>query len=198
MKALLFGVSLGWAAGISPGPLMMFVITTALKKGARAGMHVALAPFLTDTPMLIVGVLTASVLSGGGALTALTVAGGVYLIWLGVFELRHLEAARIESVSGAGDLRRAVWLNLTSPHPWVFWLTVGGPFVARADTGLEAAGFLAGFYVLLVGTKLVTAFVVGSNSHRLPDRVYRWLVLSGAAGLVLFGVLLLVDAIVRG
>ncbi len=198
MKALLFGVSLGWAAGISPGPLMMFVITTALKKGARAGMHVALAPFLTDTPMLIVGVLTASVLSGGGALTALTVAGGVYLIWLGVSELRHLEAARIESVSGAGDLRRAVWLNLTSPHPWVFWLTVGGPFVARADTGLEAAGFLAGFYVLLVGTKLVTAFVVGSNSHRLPDRVYRWLVLSGAAGLVLFGVLLLVDAIVRG
>lgn len=195
VRGLLVGVSLGWAAGISPGPLMMFVVTTALKKGARAAMLVALAPFLTDTPMLLVSVLAASILPSG-AVMVLTVGGGVYLIWLGIDELRHLEAARIESDAVGGDLRRAVWLNLTSPHPWVFWLTVGGPFVARADSGLEAAGFLLGFYLLLVGTKMSTAYLVGSNSHRLPDRVYRWMVISGAGGLVLFGVILLVEAIV--
>ncbi len=197
MRSLLIGVSLGWAAGISPGPLMIFVISTSLKKGARAGMRVALAPFLTDTPMLIVSVIATSRV-GDDALDVLTLIGAVYLVWLGVVELRQAGYDRVLDGQGGGDLRRAIWLNLTSPHPWIFWLTVGGPIVARADSTAVAVGFLVGFYALLVGTKLMTAFLVGSNAHRFSDQIYRTMVKTGAIALIGFGLFLAWDRFLIG
>ena len=43
IAALLLGISYGFAAGISPGPLLALVITQTLKRGWRAGNLIALA-----------------------------------------------------------------------------------------------------------------------------------------------------------
>src|SRR5260370_21500347 len=50
---LLQGIVLGFTAGISPGPMLGLVINQTLKHGWRAGSVTALAPLLSDTPIII-------------------------------------------------------------------------------------------------------------------------------------------------
>ncbi|MFO7549604.1 MAG: LysE family transporter [Acidimicrobiia bacterium] len=194
----MLGISLGWAAGIAPGPLSALVVLTALRRGFPGGARVALAPLLTDAPIIVLALAVVSNLPAG-MVTGLSVAGGAYLVFLGVSELRSAHLATLatpELVGALHDLRRGVLTNLLSPHPWLFWLAVGGPILvtAWARAPVAAVGFLAGFYTLLVGTKLALAAVAAGSRHRLSDRWYRRLVTVGGALLVLLGVLLVAEA----
>jgi threonine/homoserine/homoserine lactone efflux protein len=51
------GIVLGLAAGFSPGPLTVLVISETLRHGLRAGVKVSLAPVLTDLPIIALAVL---------------------------------------------------------------------------------------------------------------------------------------------
>ena len=66
----------------------------------------------------------------------------------------------------ARDLRRAVLVNVLSPHPWIFWATVGGPLLVEAGSAAAAAAFVAGFYVTLVGAKVAVAAIVEAGRRR--------------------------------
>jgi threonine/homoserine/homoserine lactone efflux protein len=48
MRDLLLGLSIGFAAGISPGPLLLLVVTATLMSGWRAGVLTAMSPLITD------------------------------------------------------------------------------------------------------------------------------------------------------
>ncbi len=78
-------------------------------------------------------------------------------------------------------------VNLLSPHPWIAWATALGPLTLTAwsETRLGGVGFVAAFYVLLVGAKVAVALLVARGRHRLGDRGYR-LALRGA-GVLLVG-----------
>ncbi|GIU91459.1 MAG: hypothetical protein KatS3mg011_0365 [Acidimicrobiia bacterium] len=184
MSSLLLGASLGWAAGISPGPLTALLITTALRRGPAAGMRVALAPLVTDLPVVALGVAAAAALPDP-VVVGMNLMGGVYLMWIGVAELRSSGPPP----GPGGDLARGVVVNLLSPHPWLFWLTVGGPLLVEAwrTAPASAVGFLAGFYGLLVGTKLVMAGVVGWGGARLAVRWHHRLAWLGGAGMAGLG-----------
>jgi len=60
LAAFTAAASLGLAGGLAPGPLTALVITRALRYGPRAGAVVALAPVLTDGPLLIGGAALAA------------------------------------------------------------------------------------------------------------------------------------------
>jgi threonine/homoserine/homoserine lactone efflux protein len=47
------GTLLGLAAGFSPGPLTVLVIGETLRHGLRSGLQVAIAPILTDIPVIL-------------------------------------------------------------------------------------------------------------------------------------------------
>lgn len=195
MSDLLFGLGIGWAAGIAPGPLSVLVVTAALQRGFGAGARIAVAPLITDAPIVTLGVLLATGVPES-VLDGLSVAGGVYLVWLGVTEIR--EAGRVEqTVSVAGDLRRGVIANLLSPHPWLFWITVGGPRVADAwERGpLNAVGFVVAFFTVLVGIKLVFAAVVARSGQRLSETWRRRLAVIGGSALIVLGVSLAVGLV---
>jgi threonine/homoserine/homoserine lactone efflux protein len=65
--------------------------------------------------------------------------------------------------------------GLLNPHPWLFWLTVGAAILAKAlaRSWLEAAVFLLGFYLLLVGSKVMVALLAGRFRNLLTGRPYR-------------------------
>jgi threonine/homoserine/homoserine lactone efflux protein len=44
VRETLFGLTIGWAAGISPGPLNLLVAQSAIRSGAAAGALVATSP----------------------------------------------------------------------------------------------------------------------------------------------------------
>ena len=80
MDALLVGVSLGFGAGLAPGPLLALVIRSTLQDGFAAGVRVAISPLVTDLPIVVLAVFMASSLNET-VLAALGLAGGAFVIW---------------------------------------------------------------------------------------------------------------------
>lgn len=194
---MLLGLSLGLAAGISPGPLQALVMTTSLQRGFAGGWRVAVAPLLTDAPIVTLSVAVASQLSDT-ALRGLAIAGGAVLVAFGLKEVwaaRH--PVRDGTPAGRQDIWRGIAVNALSPHPWVFWATVGGPSLIKAwrDDPVFGVGFVAGFFIVLVGVKLALAAFVAAARHRLSDGVRRVMLLAGGVILVGAGVALVVTEV---
>ena len=196
MQFVLAGLALGLGAGLAPGPLMALVITTTLAAGFRSGVRVAFSPLVTDVVVITVSVLVVGALPDR-ATGALGVAGGVYVVWLGIEALREQVVTAVEAPPRAGrdPLLRGALMNLLSPHPWVFWLAVGGPLLVSAwsSSPAAAAGFLAAFYLLLIGSKVVLAAVVAGGRRHLDERGLRIAHLAAGALLLLTGVVLVVQ-----
>jgi len=49
---------LGVSAGFAPGPLLTLVISETLQHDIKSGVKVALAPIITDLPIIILSKLT--------------------------------------------------------------------------------------------------------------------------------------------
>jgi threonine/homoserine/homoserine lactone efflux protein len=189
---LALGVALGLAAGMAPGPMLAFVIGAALERGFAAGARIAAAPLISDAPIVLLSVL---VLEGlpDAALGACSIAGGAFVIFLGVQELRAAPVAPLPARPGAPgrDLWRAAAVNLLNPHPWLFWLGAGGPLLVRAG---QHSAFLVGFYGLLVGTKVALAGAVSAGRGRLlAGRGYRRAVQATALLMIAVGVALAIE-----
>lgn len=199
MDALALGLSLGLGAGVAPGPLLAVVIRATLEGGFAAGARVAMGPFLTDVPIIAFAALLAAALPEE-ALAVLGIAGGAFLVWLGVEALRE-DVAPIATAGGepgasagaAGSLRRGALVNLLNPHPWVFWIAVGVPILGDGST-TEAAVFLVAFYAMLVGSKLVVAALLAAGRERLlRGRGYRLALRASGVLLLAAGVALAVE-----
>ena len=98
MAELLAGMSLGFAAGVSPGPLLTLVIATALEHGPAAAVRVSFAPLVTDTTVILLALVVLTNVPDR-VFTGLGLVGGVYLIVLGVQEFRA------QPVTGETDRR---------------------------------------------------------------------------------------------
>jgi threonine/homoserine/homoserine lactone efflux protein len=200
VHALLLGLTLGIGAGVAPGPLLAVVIRTTLEGGFGAGARVALGPLLTDVPIIAVAVVLASALPDE-ALAALGVAGGLFLLWLGLDALRDVpapvEAAVGErvAVDAAGSLCRGAVVNLLNPHPWVFWIAVGVPILGDGSVA-DGVLFLVPFYLMLIGAKLVVAAALGAGRERLLRGAgYRRALRASGVLLLAAGVVLAVEGI---
>lgn len=189
IEALLTGWGLGLAAGISPGPLLALVITATLERGLGAGWRVASAPLWSDAPVILVSLwLVSSVATK--FLAALGFVGGGWVVYLGLQALWRARRPVLLEAPGSTarrDILNAVLVNLLSPAPWLFWLTVGGPLSVAFWRQSVAGGLAFGtsFYAALVGSKGVLAVLVASGRHRLEGRGYR-LVLA-LCGLLMVG-----------
>lgn len=196
MGFLLTGALLGLSGGLSPGPLLALVISETLRHGMRAGMGVALAPLLTDVPIILGTVMLLQPLADRSLPLALIhLGGGFYLGWLGVQGM-GFRGAELQATDPAGSLRRGVIANFLNPSPYLFWLAIGAPTVLNAwqQGGPAVATFLLAFYTLLVGSKILLAIGVGRFSQRLL-RSRGYIVLMRGLGLILlvYGLWLLRD-----
>ena len=197
MTELLAGLSLGLGAGISPGPLLALVVTTTLERGFAAGSRVAVAPLLTDAPIIV---LTVAVVSSvpDGVLQALGVCGGLVVAGMGLWTVvtARRPVAGAEHVAPSVDLWRGVVVNVLSPHPWIFWIGVGAPLLVSSwrDAPARGIAFLAGFYLLLVGSKVVIAWLVARAGHRLGQTARTRLLVVGGLLLVVGGGVLVWEA----
>ena len=61
---LAMGSILGLSAGFAPGPLLTLVISETLQHDIRAGVKVALAPIVTDLPIIMLTLFILVKLSG--------------------------------------------------------------------------------------------------------------------------------------
>jgi threonine/homoserine/homoserine lactone efflux protein len=193
-SALVTGIMLGLAAGFSPGPLMALVITHSLRHSVREGLLVSAAPLVTDAPIIVVVLLVLNrVAEFERLLGALAAVGGLYVLYLSYETLRTGPLLEAVSEARPRSLGKGVLVNLLNPHPYLFWVTVGGPFILEIQQSgwLAPCLFLAGFYLFLVGSKVVIAVVAGTSRSFLAGRAYVAIMRALGLALGIFAVLLL-------
>ena len=199
MELALLGLSLGLAAGVSPGPLLTLVVSSTLERGFGAGLRVAVAPLLTDTPIILLAVLVLRELSSQW-LALLGAVGGLVVIGLGIDTLRPKAPPDLEKETASGsklDLARGALVNLLNPHPWIFWITVQGPILIqgwRRDPG-SAMAFLMTFYLAIVGSKIAVAGLIARGRAGLDRRWYRRILAACGVLLVAMGCWLILGAV---
>ena len=175
LSFLITGTILGLSAGFAPGPLLALVISETMEHGVRAGIKVALAPILTDLPIIIVTIFILAKLSDfQSVLGIISIIGALFILYLGINNLRTKGIELDLDKSAPRSFQKGIIANALSPHPYLFWFSVGGPITIKAmDQNLLAAiSFIGSFYVLLLGTKIVLAILVGKSRTFLMGNRY--------------------------
>ena len=172
---LIAGTILGLSAGIAPGPLLALVISETIEHGVRSGVKIALAPILTDLPIILITILFLSKINHfQNILGIISIIGGFFILFLGLESMRSKGVDLNLNKSTPKSLQKGILANVLSPHPYLFWFSVGGPTTIKAiDVNLFAAtSFILSFYVLLVGSKIVLAILVGKSRSFLTGNKY--------------------------
>lgn len=173
---LTLGAVLGLAAGCSPGPLLALVISETLRHNVRSGIKVALAPVVTDLPIILFTFFILSKVSDSRTiLGVISLIGGLFVLSMAVENSRIKGIDMRVSSDAPRSLMKGVLANALSPHPYLFWLSVGAPLLNKAMSTSPTApiAFLGGFYALLLGSKVLLAILAGRSKAVLQGTAYR-------------------------
>ncbi|MCD6298614.1 MAG: LysE family transporter [Deltaproteobacteria bacterium] len=194
------GATLSLPAAIMPGPFQAFLLSQALKNGWKRTLPAALAPLVTDGPIiaLVLFILTQT---PQWFLDILRIAGGLFIIYLarGVFVALKTPGPTLEPSEHAArqTLLNAIAMNFLNPNPYIFWSVVAGPIMLcgwRESAGLGII-FIAGFYGTFVCI-LVALIIVFATAGRLNPKVNRILITITAVALAAFGVYQIIVGII--
>ncbi len=172
---LILGITMGLTAGLSPGPLLMLLISETIKQNRKAGIMVACAPLITDLPIVLISLFVLHAISDYHfILGIISVLGALYLGYL-AFENIRLKYYDFDTVkTGPKSLGKGIITNFLNPNPYLFWMTIGAPTVLRGNRTniLFSLCFVIGFYVFLVGSKIVIALLVDRSKTLLKSSIY--------------------------
>lgn len=189
LSQLLVGAGFAFAAAVQPGPLQAYLISQTLSHGWRRTAPAALAPLLSDLPIvcLVLLVLTrmpAAVVQG------LQLGGGLFLLYLAVGAFKACRDDPKNRARAAPPvhqtLLRAALVNLLNPNPYLGWTLVMGPLLLEAwhDSPAGGVALVAAFYLTLILVNLAIILLFGA-ARSLGPRVARGLV--GLSALALAG-----------
>ena len=169
------GIILGLSAGVAPGPLLALVVSETLQHDIKAGVKVALAPILTDLPIILLTLfILAKLARFHVVLGVVSVIGACFIFYLGIRNTTTRGADITENRGTRKSLQKGILVNALSPHPYLFWFSVGAPTTIKAlELNMAAAAsFVLSFYVLLVGSKIILAIMVGKSRSFLKGNTY--------------------------
>ncbi|MCI0394489.1 MAG: LysE family translocator [Chloroflexi bacterium] len=191
LSYFLTGLNLGFPAAASPGPLQSFLLSQSLKNGWRRTLPAALAPLLSDGPIIVLVLLILSQIPAW-FVRLLSVAGGLYAFYLAWGAYRAFrQPIRQPAVAPAGSqesLLKVTVTNLLNPQPYIYWGTLLGPTLLEGWRLSPAHGlaFILGFYGTLV-SGFAVLIVLFDRAGRLDPRLNRLLGWLSVLALILFG-----------
>jgi len=180
------GIILGVTSGITPGPLLTFIISQTFNYGFKEGAKATVAPLITDLPIIAIAFVIAWRFEDVGWVPGLlSFAGAGFIIYLAWGNLRFNPNLMPTAVTNPKSMLKGTLINLLNPAPYFFWMTVGVPFLSKTWTATPGAAvaWIIGFYVALIGSKLTLAALVSRTRSFLNSRVYLWI--NRGLGLVL-------------
>ncbi|MFX1563250.1 MAG: LysE family translocator [Promethearchaeota archaeon] len=198
LEFLVSGVIFGLAAGTSPGPLLALVFSETIKYGKREGIKIAVSPLITDSPIILFVLFILSSLKGYNFVVGMiSLFGACYLIYLGVENLR-VKIDEFDVKPGKEDaLKRGVISNFLNPHPYLFWLSIGGPMIFKSlDIHISATIlFILGFYSLLIGSKIGIVLILEKSKSFIKSKYYLYVVRALGIALVLSALIFVKDSL---
>ena len=179
-----------------PGPSLLFTVGRALSVGRAAALRTVVGNAVGITTQIVaIAVGLGPVVASSATLyTAVKVAGGVYLVWLGVQTIRHrrdLSAVAVEQETrgaAAGAVRAGFVVGVTNAKTLVFFMALLPQFV---DPARAVAPQLLALGLVFAGVALVMDGAVALAAARFrqwfassPRRLER---VGGAGGLMMIG-----------
>jgi len=185
------GFGLGVSAAVQPGPFQAYLLGRSLQLGWKRALPAALAPLISDGPIILLVVLVLSQVPRW-LLRGLAVAGGLFVLYLAYQTFQSFRNFKpVTPASGAErqNLLQAALMNALSPNPYIFWSLVGGPILLRGwqVSPLHGVSFLLGMYLMLVAGNagLILLF---SSARGIGPGFSRGMLAFSAAALLLFGI----------
>ncbi|MBU1056249.1 MAG: LysE family transporter [Proteobacteria bacterium] len=175
LNFLTIGIILGLSAGFAPGPLLALVISETLQHDIKSGVKVALAPIITDLPIIILTLFILAKLSNfHNILGIISLAGGFFILFMGYKSIRSKGYEFNFQETKPKSLTKGILANALSPYPYLFWFSVGAPTMTKAMSLniIAPLVFICSFYTLLVGSKILLAILVGKSKSFLCGNVY--------------------------
>jgi threonine/homoserine/homoserine lactone efflux protein len=198
LEFLSAGMLLGLAAGFSPGPLLVLVISETLRHNIRAGIKVSIAPLITDIPIILISLLILNRLAGfKPVLGCISMLGGLFIFYLGYESMKTRGMELNLSSVNSSSFRKGVITNALNPHPYIFYMTVGAPIIFKSiqQNFLATVAFVGSFLLLLVSAKVILALVVERSRTFLQGPVYIWVMRTLGALLLFFSFILFRDGL---
>jgi len=195
---LISGILLGLAAGATPGPLNTLVITETIRHGRKYGLMVAVAPILSDLPIILACVFVVASLERFNTIIGLiSVAGALYIAYLAYECFTVKGAGFVDTAQAPQSLKKGLIANVLNPNPYIFWLTIGATTIMSGyRVGIAAVViFLASFYVCLVGVKITLAMIVDKFKAFMSSKAYIYILRTMGLALLIFSIIYLKEGL---
>ena len=185
------GIGYGFAAAVQPGPFQTYLISQALLKGWQRSLPSALAPLISDGPIITLCLLVLSQVPPW-LQRFLYIAGGLFVLYLAYSAYRtwkNFDAQLPSTEMGTRQsLLNAALTNLLAPGPYIFWALVTGPILIRGwrENPFFGVSFILGFYVTMI-LSLCAIIIVFSSARQLGPRVNHILLGISVIALFCFG-----------
>ena len=183
LDQLLLFMAAGWLLNLTPGPDVLYIVSSALRGGVRAGMVAALgitAGCFVHIAAAAVGV-SAVLMASSTAFTVLKWVGAAYLLYVGVRLLFSRASSAIElgatpavstGATGRNGLKnvffKGFWTNVLNPKVALFFLAFVPQFIAPGTENPALHFLLLGilFNVNALPVNLGYAALAGWASRR--------------------------------
>ena len=188
---ILQGIGYGLAAAAQPGPYQTYLISQTLIKGWKRTLPAALAPLLSDGPIIALCLFVLNQVPLW-LQRFLYIAGGFFLFYLAYSAYKTWKSFEPEippSETGTQQsILKAALINTLNPNPYIFWSLVTGPILVTAwrETPVYGLGFMAGFYATMILGFAAIIMVFGS-ARQFGPKFNRVLLGISAIALFCFG-----------
>jgi len=186
------GIGYGFAAAVQPGPFQTYLISQTLTKGWKRTLSAALAPLISDGPIIALCLLVLSQIPAW-LQRFLYIAGGLFILYLAYGAYRawknfDSDISSTESGTHQGVLKAAL-VNMLNPNPYIYWTLVTGPILLMGWREMPAngVGFLTGFYISIL-LSLSAIIIVFGTTRQLGPKVNRALIGISAIALFCFSI----------
>ena len=188
---LIQGIGYGFAAAVQPGPFQTYLISQTLSKGWRLTLPAALAPLISDGPIIVLALVVLSQVPVWFQ-RFLYIAGGLFILYLAysafVAWRNYDKSGVVTDSSGRQSVVKAAMMVALSPGPYIYWSLVTGPILLTGwrEAPANGLGFLVSFYATIV-LSLGGIIVMFGTARQLGPKVNRALLGVSAITLVCFG-----------
>ena len=188
---LIQGIGYGFAAAVQPGPFQTYLISQTLSKGWRLTLPAALAPLISDGPIIVLALVVLSQVPLWFQ-RFLYIAGGLFILYLAysafVAWCNYDKSGVVTDSSGRQSVVKAAMMVALSPGPYIYWSLVTGPILLTGwrEAPANGLGFLVSFYATIV-LSLGGIIVMFGTARQLGPKVNRALLGVSAITLVCFG-----------
>jgi threonine/homoserine/homoserine lactone efflux protein len=190
----------GLTGAMAPGPFLTVTVTRTLRHGRASALLMLVGHALLEAALLVGFAFGLQAFLRRPAITtALALAGGAFLLWMGSDLLRNatdgsltLDTARSGDVpvSRFGPVLHGAMISLSNPY-WTLWWATAGLKLASDGLALGPLGvvaFFVGHELADVAWYSLVVFTVASGKRFATDRTYRVVIGVCAAFLVYLGV----------